>query len=446
MPARFFTWIIILFSLTVGAVLWWRLQGKNQGQAAETMNATVPGPTSSILVGHWTLDGNDVVWGDTTSEIKDVSGYAKHGDSSNLTAGSAVVGRIGQGLLFNGSSDSISLGNVYNGVKTVSFWAKPNSTTQPFIDLNGTATINMTSSTVAANNFTSPTIYVDGTATSTFPNTNWHHITVTTGTSINASAAYLGKIASSYFGGILDDLRFYSTELSATQVADLYRSSGAKQTINFGMEGTLTDGLVGHWTMDGNDVIWGDSSSEVKDRSGNGNDGDAVGLTASSAVIGKLGQGLSFDGTSDEISVLGPTITNTHSFVAWIKPSGNLGGYNSLVESDTTFIGVYLQDSSSSQCSFVQTLNFYYSSTSHCSNTEITDDIWTHVAVINNAGSVTFYVNGAPAGTATSAPGYTAGMIGNGNSTSFKGSLDDVRMYNRALSVTEVTNLYTIGK
>ena len=118
---------------------------------------------ANTLVGYWTLDGNDIVWGDTTSEIKDVNpGTKHHGNSSNLAAGSARPGRTGQGLLFNGTSDTISLGNVYNGVKTVAFWVKPNTTTEPFIDLNGTATIDVTSGVVAANKFTTPTIYVDG--------------------------------------------------------------------------------------------------------------------------------------------------------------------------------------------------------------------------------------------------------------------------------------------
>ena len=40
MPTRFFTWIFILLFLTAGAVVWWRLQGKNEGKAAETMTGS----------------------------------------------------------------------------------------------------------------------------------------------------------------------------------------------------------------------------------------------------------------------------------------------------------------------------------------------------------------------------------------------------------------------
>lgn len=467
MPARFITWVIILFSLTMGAVLWWQFRGENQGQAAETMNVTIPGPTSSILVGHWTLDGNDVIWGDTSTEIKDVSGYAKHGNSSNLAAGSAVVGRIGQGLVFNGTNDSVSLGNVYNGVKTVAFWVKPNTTTQSVIDLNATATVDINAGTVRGNNFATPTVYVDGVATATFPDTGWHHIAITTATGINASAAYLGKIASNYLGGTLDDIRFYSNELSLIQVADLYRSSGAKQTVNFGMEGTMTDGLVGHWTMDGNDVIWGDTSSEVKDRSGNNNHGNSSGLTAASAVIGKLGQGLRFNGTSNEVAVASSASIDQQakfSFCAWVYATGWGGGS----EGTVGFKGyapaggkwyAYLLNSGS-EASFAGACDAPTSSAwSKASNGSFSLNQWTFLcSTYDNVGDrkVRLYKNGSevsyalqqPAvGTATTESGEEIHLGDEGyDASSFQGTIDDVRLYNRVLSGTEIANLYNVGK
>ncbi len=681
MPARFFTWIFILLALTLGAVSWWRLQGKNEGKAAETVNVTVPGPTSSILVGHWTLDGNDVVWGDTSTEIKDVSGYAKHGNfSNNLSTGSTTVGRIGQGIVFNGTSDSVSLGSVYNGVKTVAFWVKPNTTTQPFIDLNGTATVDVSSGTVRGNNFTSPTFYKDGdpamaivapvayrsssattyasrtntmltapsgiqngdllvivfdigaaspptptppsgftalpnfsspmamtasgftvnmyawykfassesgnytvthasassqgyiaaitganTTTPFSPNptkntgtgttttatglttpydtslvmfissdwgstannltaptgstptftkrmgsttqsgilyvadgvlataaatgdktmtnnsaggepfggvlvsiqpvttpgamidTAWHHIAITTATGINASAAYLGLISpSTYFGGMLDDIRFYSTELSATQVADLYRSSGAKQTINFGMEGTLTNGLVGHWTMDGNDVIWGDSSSEVKDRSGSGNHGDAANLTASSAVIGKLGQALSFNGVNQCIDMRGSIFpiqgdSNTNSFAFWVKATVDGRIYSEeegsaasfAIGGDTGHVSVYLKNSASTVLSSQDSTGIAF------------DNAWHHVVWTDSNGTAKLYIDGVQdatnfnytrTGTFSMVYSTIASVNPSCSSNQFTGSLDDFRVYNRVLSLAEVADLYNMGK
>ena len=272
--SRAIMWIVILVTLVTGAGVYWFFTREFKGQAAETVNiAHTEALTSSGLglLGYWTFDGNDIKWSDSTTEIKDTSGNAKHGDAQgSLATASAVRGQTGQALSFNGTSDLVSLGNVGSGVKTVAFWVKPSSTTQPFIDLNATATIDMTSGTVAANNFTSPTIYIDGSATSTFPDTNWHHVVVTTDTGINASAANIGKISTSYFGGILDDVRFYSSALSTTQITDLYQSGAAKETSNASHRDALTNGLVGYWTFDGRDIDWSDTGTEIKDISGSG--------------------------------------------------------------------------------------------------------------------------------------------------------------------------------
>ncbi len=437
---RMMTWITIALCLAFGVALYWQ----SKGRAAETVNVahTEALTASSLgLVGYWTLDGNDMKWSDTTTEVKDTSGNSKHGDAQGSLATTSVrAGRIGQALSFNGSSDVISLGNVYNGVKTVSFWAKPNSTTQPFIDLNGTATIDMTSGTVAANNFTSPTIYVDGAVTSTLSDTNWHHITITTGTGVNASATNIGKISTSYFGGTMDDIRFYSSGLSATQVTDLYRSSGAKEVDNAAHRDVLTNGLVGYWTFDGRDIKWSDTTTEIKDISGNANHGDAVGLTTASVIPGKLGQALSFNGTSDEIDFSGPTVTNTHTVSFWFKADPNISGsWNSLLgEADSVFVFYY--DASYDKIRYFYGANPY-------TNTVFTRGTWYHMAFVSNSGTGTFYINGVQDSTGISSTGFTLLGIGEVNiGDNFKGSIDDVRIYNRALSITEISDLYNMGK
>jgi hypothetical protein len=77
------------------------------------------------------------------------------------------------------------------------------------------------------------------------------------------------------------------------------------------------------------------------------------------------------------------------------------------------------------------------------------------VAVVSNAGNITFYVNGAPAGTDTGDPGDSGpssgfSEIGNdqggGGTAPFLGSMDDMRYYNRALSAAEVRQLYNLGR
>lgn len=135
---------------------------------------------------------------------------------------SSIVGHSGQALSFNGTNSSVTVGASYNSVKTVSFWTKPSSTTQSIIDLNGTQTVDIFAGTVRGNNFTTPTVYVDGVQTTTFPDTGWHHVVVTTDTGINASSLVLGKISSTYYSGVLDEVRLYSRALGASEIASLY--------------------------------------------------------------------------------------------------------------------------------------------------------------------------------------------------------------------------------
>ena len=449
------TWVVIICVLTLGAGAYWFVTKEFTGRAAETVNvAHTEALTGSSLglVGYWTLDGSDIKWSDSTTEIKDTSGNSKHGDAQgSLAAGSATPGQVGQGLRFNGTSDVISLGTVYNGVKTIAFWAKPNSTTQPFIDLNGTVTIDVTTGTVAANNFTSPTIYVDGAVTSTFPDTNWHHIVITTGTGINASATNIGKISTSYFGGTLDDIRFYSSALSSTQVTDLYRASSAKEVDNANHREALTNGLVGYWTFDGRDIKWSDTGTEIKDISGNGNHGDASGLTTTSVTPGKLGQALSFNGSGDYVdAVTAIDSTGTKTVSLWFKELGNedtLFFSSTGSTSDYIHIEFYNTDTIS-----VETEDTYPSSKSRQVD-GFNTGTWYHLVVTKTSSGVTgIYVNGQSATTSNNgnfAPYGSTDItyIGrNPSSGYFEGSLDDVRIYNRALSATEVANLYNVGK
>ena len=448
--ARFIIWIFIFLSLAVGAGAYWFSMGKYQGQAAKKINASKETVMTNTLVGYWTLDGSNIVWGDTTSEIKDVNpGTKHHGNSTNLAAGSAVPGRTGQGLLFNGSSDTVSLGNVYNGVKTVAFWVKPNTTTQSLIDLNAAATVDINAGTVRGNNFTTPTIYVDGVATTTFPDTEWHHIAVTTGTGVNASAAYIGQIASSYFGGTIDDIRFYSDALTATQVADLYRASGAKEISNANHREALTNGLVGYWTFDGRDVKWSDAN-EIKDISGNGNHGDVSGLTRTSVTPGKLGQGLSFNGTGDYVDLNSGIIgTGTYTFCTWIK-APSFSGFQPVGNAYPFWFGVQSVGVSGQIWAFISNND----TGTMPQSGYFSENVWNHICAIRNSNNTaTFYVNSIQSGTANQAAGTISPVLTNfllakqnGGSNYYTGLLDDFRVYDRALSTTEIANLYNVGK
>jgi len=165
-------------------------------------------------VGYWKLDeGEGTTAYDFTDNNKDCT----------ISGASWVQGQFGSALDFTPNAN-LSCGNVYNGVKTISFWLRADNLTNYAMDLNGTQTITISSGAISANNFTSPTIYVDGKKSSTLPDLNWHHIAITTSSGINASAVYLGKVSTSYFDGILDDVRFYQYERTLEQILQDYNA------------------------------------------------------------------------------------------------------------------------------------------------------------------------------------------------------------------------------
>lgn len=89
----------------------------------------------------------------------------------------------------------------------------------------------------------------------------------------------------------------------------------------------------------------------------------------------------------------------------------------------------------------------YYYGADHFNTTAVSLNSWHHIVVSVNAGNVTFYLDGAADGTATGAVSINANAIGQDFSggESFQGYMDDVRIYNRALSGSEVTDLYQEG-
>jgi hypothetical protein len=78
---------------------------------------------------------------------------------------------------------------------------------------------------------------------------------------------------------------------------------------------------------------------------------------------------------------------------------------------------------------------------------------WYHVAAVQSTGQVEYFVDGASIGTKSNASAYgssaakPANIGANNSSVAFmKGSIDEVRVYNRALSAAEILQLYNLGK
>ncbi|MGB4833411.1 MAG: LamG domain-containing protein, partial [Candidatus Moraniibacteriota bacterium] len=251
--------------------------------------------------------------------------------------------------------------------------------------------------------------------------------------------------------------------LAALATGYWYFSVRASTKLQSSQAGSLTNGLVGQWSMDGQDVNWSDTY-EVKDTSGNANDGDSVNMSTASVVPGRIGQALTFDGVNQQISIgtvaaFGNQATRTIS--TWIKPSG-LTTYRGIVGAGVGSFQICSNDGT--DCPGTTGRLVYYHTFSGTDGKWIlgADSVkaneWAHVVVTYDRSSTSndpqIYVNGVsqsvtelttPTGTADSEVSFNV-SIGYDGYVYAMGAIDDVRIYNRALSATEVASLYDMGK
>lgn len=82
-------------------------------------------------------------------------------------------------------------------------------------------------------------------------------------------------------------------------------------------------------------------------------------------------------------------------------------------------------------------------------NFTVADSTWTHIAVVLNAGTATWYLNGAARNSgAVAAPGVSAEVFAIGSQTSgntYGGLISDLRFYDTNLSASDVSTIYSGG-
>ncbi len=311
---------------------------------------------------------------------------------------------------------------------------------------------------------TEPVVYVDGvvntcdsdcggTAASSLGNLN------------NSDALTIGSRSDGgggYLSGQVDDARIYNRSLSASEIKQLYSQGSAKvaSTISRPDGSSLLSGLVGHWTFDGKNLV-----SNVADSSGQGNNGMMSGFTSTSSAVtaGKMGQALRFDGGDDYINLQNPAsliFSSNSSFTlsVWVKTTSTADQrivYRYFSGQD--IIGLVNNTCVANKASFnIRDANAAgYKCVSSTTNTN--DGKWHHIVGVRNVSTDLIYIfvdgvmeNSTSDDTTSGFNGannlWTIGRAATAASNYFSGSVDDVRIYSRALSNSEILQLYNIGK
>ena len=207
---------------------------------------------------------------------------------------------------------------------------------------------------------------------------------------------------------------------------------------------TLSNGLIAHYKFDGN----------ANDSSGNGNDGvEHGGVSYVDGVIGKAGR---FDGIDDYISLNKKFIVGQKSFTfsIWIKPElfdsqWGRSFYTEQNSNEYSKFNVQLRDNQ------IQLFGRYNSKSNDFrvilkNNPE---KKFYYLVICKNNNKLDYYINGVYINSFFMKSeiyddvDITKTHIGSQTSsveTSFKGLIDDLRIYNRALNESEIQELYNL--
>lgn len=442
------------------------------------------------LVGYWPFNGN----------ANDTSGNNNNGTVNGATLTTDRNGNANSAYSFDGINDFISTNTQSlqfpNGI-TISCWAKLNASTsthQFFVskgyDSNdgaiflGYRNFYSTENEYFAKSgiFSSNSEVYSGTPLN-FPS-NWDHVVFTydnqtlsifvNGT-LKSSKKYVSKLATLnkpflfgsetnpsftsqmyYTNGKIDDIAIYNRALTQQEITSLYTEVPYYSDTCNAVSGSLTQGLVGYWPFCGN----------ANDDSGHGNNGTVNGATLTTDRFGNANSAFSFNGTSNYIN-LNTSLPNTFSISLWI----NVNQFKSFAYADT-FIGSKIIGTIENtnpytgfECGLdgVQAnygkhgCSFWVQNNTNpnvASSNLVKLNNWKHLICTYNGTTLKYYDNGQLVGSVNGVYNNNqkkltlgARLVYNGGPYFFfDGKIDDIGIWNRALTETEITNLYNANQ
>ena len=254
------------------------------------------------------------------------------------------------------------------------------------------------------------------------------------------------KDAGIFFQGIIDEVELFNRALSAAEIKAIYDARSAGKIKPAGIQPPA--GMISWWPGDGNatDIMGGNHGTLSGD--------------ATATANGIVGQAFSFDGTGDAVQVPNAALNNLLAGTVdmWIYPSANRPG------ASFGFGSVWF----GKQHDFVNSVAvFGFASPSdrrvrfrlQNAAPEVTGanplglNAWHHVAATWDGAAIKVYVDGVKEGEAASSATVPSDLgaimaigawLGNAHGF-FTGSIDEVEIFNRALTAAEIKAIYYAG-
>lgn len=221
-------------------------------------------------------------------------------------------------------------------------------------------------------------------------------------------------------------------------------------------EMAVSSGLVAYYTCDAL------NGTTLIDNSGNNNNGTNYGATVTTGISNNA---LSFNGTSNYASLKNNLLTVAQirstgsTYSAWIKPNVlglngrivGLQGHNGYSDYNSGGLGITTSNVVNMIC-YEDPIAYR----TVASSTTLNTSNWYHIVGTYNSTDkyIRLYVNGTEEGTSLLITNFSvlsqdnlSNRIGNKDHTNsfyFNGLIDEVRIYNRALSAAEVKQLYKL--
>ena len=394
-------------------------------------------------------------------------------------------GYIDYAASFNGSSGYVNLGTGLSGLsgilnqkvsQSVSFWMNTS-----FTGISGNSVIYSVYYGIGVSlnvyYFADGTLHfftrysgnvTSFTTTQTFNDGQWHHIAVSidvpnlerkvyidntlestqtlsssahggSGNDVGVALGTNANFNTQYYKGKLDQVRIFNKAISSSEVTTLYGEVACEYTCTTDTNGfpvSASSDLVAYYKLD----------NDATDDTGT-YDGTATNVTYDG---GRYGSAAVFNGSSSYIDLGQRILGGTHSASAWVN--------SSTTGVRQTIIGNAYDGSTYGLSFFIGNDNKLALQWSHSNSwidvvdstaNRVNDGDWHHVAYFISAGSQKIYVDGsevASGTTSSTAQNNTTAptIIGrNWNASGyFNGSIDQVRIYTKALSSTEVSSLY----